>query len=148
MFCGRQMSVAGSNHEGPPDSVQRRNEQRELSRSGSCRDRLRELSGLRVEYAEGAGFDPRSYRVGFSKPAETLRDATPSWTARDGGRELVDAVRLVGLTSRSFDSYTRLLRLKSFVDAGSLDDGTALVSQTRARRTRTWLMGSCPSECS
>jgi hypothetical protein len=92
--------------------------------------RVRELAeivhetfpGCEIEYAEGAGPDPRSYRVDFSKLAEALPDATPSWTARDGARELLDAFRSIGLTSRSFDTYTRLSRLKSLVETGSLDD--------------------------
>jgi hypothetical protein len=75
-----------------------------------------------VEHAKGPGFDSRSYMVGFSKLAETLRDATPSWTARDGARALGDAVRLVSLTSLSFETYTRPARLKSRGDAGSLGD--------------------------
>jgi hypothetical protein len=107
---------------GPPDSVQRRNERRELSRSVARRDPLRDLSGLRVEYAEGAGSDPRGHRVGFSKVGETLWDAVPRWTARDGARELVEAVLSVGLRSRSFDRYTRRSRIKSLVNAGALDD--------------------------
>jgi len=75
-----------------------------------------------IEYAEGAGPDPRSYRVDFSKLAETLPDATPTWTARAGARELLDAFRSVGLTSSGFDLYTRLSRLKTLVADGSLDD--------------------------
>ncbi len=92
--------------------------------------RVRELAeivyetfpGCEIEYAEGAGPDPRSYRVDFSKLTETLPDATPSWTARDGAGELLDAFRSVALTSESFDTYTRLSRIKSLVDTGSLDD--------------------------
>jgi nucleoside-diphosphate-sugar epimerase len=78
--------------------------------------------GCEIEYAEGAGRDPRSYRVDFSKLAAALPDAMPNWTARDGARELLDAFRSVGLTSRSFDTYTRLSRLKSLVETGSLYD--------------------------
>ena len=77
--------------------------------------------GCEIEYAEGAGPDPRSYRVDFSKLEETLPDARPTWTAGDGARELLDAFRAVGLTSDSFDLYTRLSRLKALVGDGSLD---------------------------
>ena len=77
--------------------------------------------GCEIEYAEGAGPDPRSYRVDFSKLEETLPDARPTWTAGDGARELLDAFRTVGLTSDSFDLYTRLSRLKALVGDGSLD---------------------------
>jgi nucleoside-diphosphate-sugar epimerase len=92
--------------------------------------RIRELAeivreafaGCEVEYAEGAGPDPRSYRVDFRKLAETLPDARPKWTARDGARELLDAFRTARLTSAGFDIYTRLSRLKSLLAEGSLDD--------------------------
>ncbi len=79
--------------------------------------------GCEIEYAEGAGPDPRSYRVDFSKLAEILPEGKPSWTARDGALELLAAFHTVGLTSSGFDSYTRLVRLKALVDEGSLDEG-------------------------
>ena len=80
------------------------------------------FAGCEIEYAEGAGPDPRSYRVDFRKLAETLPDARPKWTARDGARELLDAFRSARLTSAGFDLYTRLSRLKSLIAEGSLDD--------------------------
>ena len=92
--------------------------------------RVRELADIvhqtfpacEIEYAEGAGPDPRSYRVDFSKLANTLPDAKPVWTARDGALELLDAFRSVGLGSDGFDRYTRLPRLKSLLADGSLDE--------------------------
>jgi nucleoside-diphosphate-sugar epimerase len=81
------------------------------------------FAGCEIEYAEGAGPDPRSYRVDFSKLARTLPSAVPTWTAKEGARELLDAFRLVGVTAESFDMYTRLARLQSLLDAGALDDG-------------------------
>ena len=80
------------------------------------------FAGCEIEYAEGAGPDPRSYRVDFRKLAETLPEAAPKWTARDGARELLDAFRSARLTSAGFDQYTRLSRLKSLLDEGSVDD--------------------------
>jgi nucleoside-diphosphate-sugar epimerase len=80
------------------------------------------FAGCEIEYAEGAGPDPRSYRVDFSKLAETLPGAKPTWTARDGALELLEAFRSAGLTADGFDSYTRLARLKSLLGAGALDD--------------------------
>lgn len=78
--------------------------------------------GCEIEYAEGAGPDPRSYRVDFGKLTETLPDARPELTARDGARELLDAFRAARLTSAGFDLYTRLSRLKSLLARGALDD--------------------------
>ncbi|HEX7145632.1 MAG TPA: SDR family oxidoreductase [Gaiellaceae bacterium] len=80
------------------------------------------FTGCEIEYAEGAGPDPRSYRVDFGKLTETLPDARPEWTARDGARELLDAFRAARLTSAGFDLYTRLSRLKSLLARGALDD--------------------------
>lgn len=74
-----------------------------------------------IEYAEGAGPDPRSYRVDFAKLGRTLPEAKPVWTARDGVLELFDAFRTIGFTMDSFDSYTRLARLKALLDEGALD---------------------------
>jgi nucleoside-diphosphate-sugar epimerase len=92
--------------------------------------RVRELAeivretfvGCEIEYAEGAGPDPRSYRVDFRKLADTLPDGTPTWTAQDGARELLDAFRSAQLLSDRFDVYTRLARLKFLIAEGSLDE--------------------------
>ena len=46
------------------------------------------VPGVEVEFAEGAGADPRSYRVDFSKIAETLDAFDPAWDARRGVEEL------------------------------------------------------------
>jgi nucleoside-diphosphate-sugar epimerase len=80
------------------------------------------FAGCEIEYAEGAGPDPRSYRVDFRKLTETLPDAGAKWTAREGARELLDAFRSARLTSTGFDLYTRLSRLKALLAKGSLDD--------------------------
>ncbi len=80
------------------------------------------FAGCEIEYAEGAGPDPRSYRVDFRKLTETLPDPSPTWTARDGARELLDAFQSARLTSAGFDMYTRLSRLKSLLAERSLDD--------------------------
>jgi len=92
--------------------------------------RVRELAeivretfvGCEIEYAEGAGPDPRSYRVDFRKLAERLPEARPKWTARDGAGELLAAFRSARLSSDGFDLYTRLSRLKSVLVEGSLDE--------------------------
>ena len=74
-----------------------------------------------IAYAEDASPDPRSYRVDFSKLAETLPDARPAWTARDGARELLEAFRAIGLKSEGFETFTRLARLKSLLAERRLD---------------------------
>jgi nucleoside-diphosphate-sugar epimerase len=77
-----------------------------------------------IEYAEGAGPDPRSYRVDFTKLERALPDFATKWTAADGARELRDAFEQVALTAEGFqgDKYTRLARLRLLTDEGRLDD--------------------------
>jgi hypothetical protein len=76
-----------------------------------------------IEYAEGAGPDPRSYRVDFGKLARTFPDFESRWTAADGTRELRAAFENVALTLESFqgDKYTRLARLRRLTTEGRLD---------------------------
>jgi nucleoside-diphosphate-sugar epimerase len=81
------------------------------------------VPGVDVEFAEGAGADPRSYRVDFSKIAETLDGFRPAWDAARGARQLVDAYRSVGMDAAMFsgDRFVRLSRLKTLMEAGRLD---------------------------
>ena len=46
------------------------------------------VPGCRLEFAEGAGPDTRSYRVDFGKLSRTLPAFRPRWTARAGARQL------------------------------------------------------------
>jgi nucleoside-diphosphate-sugar epimerase len=76
-----------------------------------------------IEYAGSGDPDPRSYRVDFTRFAETFPDADLRWTARDGAREVLDAYREVGLTLEDFegDRYVRLKHLRLLLDRGELD---------------------------
>ena len=82
------------------------------------------VGGVEVEFAEGAGADPRSYRVDFSKIAETLDDFRPTWNAERGARQLVDAYRADGDGRGDIlrRSVRALSRLKTLLDEGRLDD--------------------------
>jgi nucleoside-diphosphate-sugar epimerase len=75
-----------------------------------------------IEYAEGAGPDPRSYRVDFGKLQRALPDAVPRWNARDGARELLAAFEAARFSEADFDRYTRLVQLKRLRDEGALDE--------------------------
>ena len=107
----------------------------------------RDLSWLRVKYAEGAGHDPRSYRDGFSKLAKTLRDPTPSWTARDGARSWSMPsgwwFSRPGASIRSRDPRGS----SRDVDAGSPDDELRW-SHGREAADHPAVLGSCPNESS
>jgi len=90
--------------------------------------------GCTIDYAEGAGPDPRSYRVDFGKLARALPDFATSWTAAAGARELRDSFEQVGLTEDGFqgDKYTRLARLKLLSADGRLDDDLRWVDAPQA----------------
>jgi nucleoside-diphosphate-sugar epimerase len=81
------------------------------------------VGDVEVEFAEGAGADPRSYRVDFSKIAETLDSFRPAWNAERGAHQLVDAYRADAMDEVTFagDRFVRLSRLKTLLDQGRLD---------------------------
>jgi len=81
------------------------------------------VAGSRIQYAEGGGPDPRSYRVDCSKIETTLRGYKPEWTVEAGVRELRDAFVERRLTSSDFLSqrYFRIRRIKAHLEGGTLD---------------------------
>lgn len=82
------------------------------------------MPGCEVTYAEGAGTDPRSYRVDFGKLERAFPGLAIEWTARRGAVELAEAYRAAGLTREEFDGYryVRLRQLKRLLDSGELDE--------------------------
>jgi nucleoside-diphosphate-sugar epimerase len=87
-----------------------------------------------IVFAEGAGTDPRSYRVDFSKIADTLPAFGPAWNARAGARELADAYRDADLDQSIFsdDRFIRLARIRTLEADGRLDAALRWVDE-RAR---------------
>ncbi len=93
--------------------------------------RIRELAEIvsetvpesRVEYAEGAEPDKRTYRVDFSKIADTLPDFKPQWNARRGARQLYDAYRRSEISLEEFEGpkYKRIDHIKALIADGELD---------------------------
>ena len=81
------------------------------------------VPGCRVEFAEGAGPDTRSYRVDFGKIARTLPSFRPQWTARAGARQLYDAFRGSGLKLEEFEGprYRRIDQIRQLMGSGRLD---------------------------
>ena len=55
------------------------------------------VSGSEVTFAEGAGTDPRSYKVDFSKIASVLPSFSCRWNARSGAESLAAAYRAAGM---------------------------------------------------
>jgi nucleoside-diphosphate-sugar epimerase len=84
-----------------------------------------ELPNCEVEIAGASYADPRSYRVDFGRFQELLPDHTPTWTARKGAGELVQAYGEVGLSPEEFEGhrYTRLKQIRRLLDQGLLDGG-------------------------
>ena len=74
----------------------------------------------RIEYAEGGGPDPRSYRVDFGKIHRLLPDFKPCWTARRGTEELYAAYRSARLVLEDCEGsrFKRIDHLKLLMDTG------------------------------
>ena len=81
------------------------------------------VPGCRVEYAEGAGPDPRCYRVSCEKLASTLPEFQPAWTVQRGIEQLYRAYRHCGMTAADFHGprYQRIEHVKRLLAAGELD---------------------------
>ena len=81
-----------------------------------------EVAGCHVAFADGASADARSYRVSFAKVADRLPAWTPTWTVRDGVREVRDALAGRGIRPDVFEGprYSRVARLRALLDAGAL----------------------------
>ena len=92
------------------------------------------VPGSRVRYADGAGPDPRSYRVDCSKLENTLPAYQPEWTVERGIRELRDAFAQRGLTAAEFlgDRYFRIKQIQRLQDAGSLSADLRWLSRVPA----------------
>jgi len=76
-----------------------------------------------IEHAKDAEPDKRSYRVDFSKIAQTLPEFKPQWNARRGPKQLYDIYKKVGFTLEDFEGprYTRITHLEKGVSTGRLD---------------------------
>jgi len=81
------------------------------------------IPGSRIEFAEGAGPDPRCYRVDFSRIARVLPAFQPEWTVARGVEQLRDAFRAVGLRREDLegDRFVRIQRILQLLEAKRLD---------------------------
>ncbi|HXZ86616.1 MAG TPA: NAD-dependent dehydratase, partial [Myxococcota bacterium] len=84
---------------------------------------MREVPGSRIDFAEGAGPDPRCYRVDFSKIERALPHWKPCWTVAEGVGELHAAFRRESLRTEDLegDRYVRIRRIVRLLEAGWLD---------------------------
>jgi len=81
------------------------------------------VPGSKVRYAEGAGPDPRCYRVACDKLPKHVPAFRPTWTVRRGIEELAEAYRRCGLRAEDFEGerYVRLRRVRGLMSRGKLD---------------------------
>jgi nucleoside-diphosphate-sugar epimerase len=81
------------------------------------------VPGCTVEYAAGAGPDPRSYRVDFSKLVRTFPDFRPQWNATFGAKDLYAALQEAGMTLADFQGrkYVRLAQIRHLLAESALD---------------------------
>lgn len=81
------------------------------------------VPGCRIEIAQGAGPDTRSYRVNFDKIARVMPDFEPQFDVLKGARELYESFTAAGLTKDDFDGtrYKRTGTVKGLLADGILD---------------------------
>ena len=94
--------------------------------------RIRDLAGIvkgtvpgcQVEFAKDAELDKRSYRVDFSKIAQTLPDFKAQWNARRGALQLFEAYQKYGVKLAEFEGpkYNRIDHIKQLLSNGELDE--------------------------
>jgi nucleoside-diphosphate-sugar epimerase len=93
--------------------------------------RIRELAeivketvpGCRVEYAQDAEPDKRTYRVDFGKITRMLPEFEPQWNARRGAQELYQAYQKYGVKLEEFEGprYKRIAHIQQLLSSGDLD---------------------------
>ena len=81
------------------------------------------VPGSRVEYADGACPDERSYHVNFSKAENDLPGFEPQWSVQRGIDQLFKAFAGAGLRIGDFEGvrYSRLARIIDLMEANKLD---------------------------
>jgi len=81
------------------------------------------VPGCKVEFGPGAGPDPRSYRVDFTKLGRSLPEFRPQWNASFGAKDLYSALQQAGISFDDFQGrkYIRLSQFKHLLDTGQLD---------------------------
>jgi nucleoside-diphosphate-sugar epimerase len=81
------------------------------------------VPGCRLEIAQDAGPDKRSYRVSFDKIARVLPEFRPQWDVRKGAEQLYVAYRSSRLAREDFEGprYQRIGQIKKLFSKGALD---------------------------
>ncbi|WP_421926468.1 NAD-dependent epimerase/dehydratase family protein [Neoaquamicrobium sediminum] len=95
------------------------------------------VPGCRVDYAEGAGPDTRSYRVSFEKLATVLPAARPRWDAEAGAKELYAAFSQSGVSRDDFEGprFQRIAHIKQLMRDGVIDSELRHTEKARVGKT-------------
>lgn len=82
------------------------------------------VPGCKVEYADDAGPDKRSYRVSFAKIKTALPAFKPEWDAKRGAEELYQAYLAAKLTHEEFEGpkFQRIGHIQKLMREGILSD--------------------------
>jgi nucleoside-diphosphate-sugar epimerase len=80
------------------------------------------VPGCRLEFADDAGPDKRSYRVSFAKIARVLPDFKPQWDARAGAKQVYAAYTSSKLTLEEFEGprFQRISHIRQLLADGLL----------------------------
>lgn len=83
----------------------------------------RAVAGSEVSFAEGAGPDPRCYRVDFSKISRLVPAFRPTWNVERGIDQLRDAFVAAGLTRDDLEGarYSRVKSILRLLEQGRID---------------------------
>jgi len=81
------------------------------------------IPDCQLEFAAGAGPDPRCYRVDFGKIHRQLPEFKPRWNARRGAEELYAAYRAAGLVIDDCEGprFKRIDHLKHLMASHRVD---------------------------
>ncbi len=90
---------------------------------GVAEEVAKAVEGSRVTTEDGAGPDPRCYRVDFAKIHSALPGFAPQWTVPRGVVQLRDAYQQVGLEQSDLegDRYLRIKRISRLLEEGRID---------------------------
>lgn len=84
----------------------------------------RSVPGARIEYADGACPDERSYNVDFSKAENKLPGFSPKWTVQEGIEQLARTFTNARLRLAEFEGarYSRVARITDLLRSGAVDE--------------------------
>src|SRR4051812_22903010 len=82
------------------------------------------VPNCKIEYAPGAGPDPRCYRVNCDKLAKLVPAYQPQWSARAAAKQVYEAIKKYGLTVEEFEGakFARLPHMKKLIAEGVMDE--------------------------